>query len=117
MIEIELEPKIIWAFHQTDRIGKGLVEEIVANGWKNIKKVPVFQIPDKIERFSFEYVLIDGNNRRNIAEYLQNLLPCALFDFGEKIDLAVHNLAYFRHHNDPRVYEKLLEAFKKQNGQ
>ncbi len=113
MIEIELDPKIIWAFHQTDRISKGLVDEITTNGWKNIKRVPVFQIPDHVKRFNFEFILIDGNHRRNVAEYLENLLPCALFSIGERVDLTVHNLAYFRHHDDSRLYEKLLTAFKK----
>lgn len=111
MITLDVNPKKIWGFHQTGEVSGGLVQEIEANGWTNIPRVPVFEIPIELKAEGYQFILMDGNWRRNTAEYLKKYLPSALYRIGEKVDTQKDGLAYFRHSTDPRIYEKLLHAF------
>jgi hypothetical protein len=108
---IEVEPRKIWPFQPDVGVSKNLLEIVQRGGWKNVKRVPIFEIPNVLVKDGFEYLLIDGHHRRSVAEYLGCLLPCACFEPGERVDVVKFNLAGFRHENDPKLYHKLLGAY------
>ena len=112
MIKTTLNPKIIHSFKPTE-VDDSLVAYIKQNGWKDIPPIPVFEIPQELREDGFEYVLADGCHRREAAIALNQESPVAIYNPTEKIDPTRDNLAPFRHHNDPRLYEKLIFFYTK----
>ena len=111
MKRILVNPIEIWPFQTDARTSLLLLRYVQEQGWEDIPHVPIFEMPVNIQR-EHNYVLIDGNHRRNVALYLGLELPCALYKLGESIDTAQDGLAPFRHSTDPKVYEKLLAAYQ-----
>lgn len=111
MIETEVNPHEVWAFYEQG-VSRQLLEKVLKEGWKNIPRVPIFSIPGELRRDKLKFILMDGNHRRSVAEYMNSPLPVALYNFGERIDITAHKLANFRHHNDPNIYSTLMNLFR-----
>jgi len=111
MQETTVDPKLVWGFQQHDAVPKGIVETILKEGWQNIPRVPVFEIPTEMRK-GHEFVLADGHYRRNSAIYLHHQLPICVFAPDEQIIPDGKKFAQFRHSADPHLYEKLLKFYQ-----
>jgi hypothetical protein len=116
---LEVDPSLMYCFHQDyGGIPRSLAEHVVLHGWSDIPPIPVFTMPDFPEFMKaqeYEYLLIDGNKRRNVAHFVGHLLPIALYEFGENIDAARDDLAPCRHLNDPKVYVNIMAHYFRKN--
>ena len=115
MKKISVRAKEIWGFLPNKVISKSLDDYVDRYSWKNIPRVPIFAIPENLRQDGFEYILMDGNTRRNVAGYRGEKLPVALYIIGEKVDTVKGKLSPFKHSNDPHIYEKLLKMFEIRN--
>jgi len=84
------------------------------NNWRSINPIPVFRIPKSLQEENYEFILIDGNHRRNAAINLITLIPSTIYDLGEEVKLE-HGLSYFRNIQDSQKYSKLLKAYQLRN--
>lgn len=113
-MELEhVNPRLVWGWYQSVvGVSKSLVEYISKFGWEDIPPVPVFKIPNIPEmRKKHAYVLIDGNKRRNVAKYLNQFLPIAIYGPEEIIDFIRDGLAQSRNLTDPRRYQKAIYLY------
>ena len=99
---LELNPLEIWSYYPckgplNNLQTKMLAAKISKDGWLNIPPVPVFKIPEfeDLGEYTIEhkYIMMDGSHRRNAAIQLQILLPCALYQYEEKVLVRKHHLA------------------------
>ena len=115
MKRILIAPEEIWPFQADVGVSLPLTRYVQERGWKDIPPVPVFEIPQDVQR-EHSYILMDGNHRREVALHLELELPCALYEFGESIDTVRDGLASFRYSTDPKIYEKLFAGYQIRNG-
>ncbi|HLP79627.1 MAG TPA: hypothetical protein VK158_03265 [Acidobacteriota bacterium] len=111
MIDLDVDPKLVFGFFDHGRVSKSMHDAIVTNGWC-LPRVPVFEIPAHVAD-GHRYMLADGNTRRNVAEYLQRTLPVRIFDAHERIITDGTLIAHFRHSSDPMLYQKLLLIYQR----
>lgn len=81
------------------------------DGWKNIPRVPIFELP---EGYDHKYVLIDGHARHDAAIKTNTLLPCDLYVRDEIIDIVEDKLAPFKYQDQcskKGFYEKILALY------
>lgn len=105
MRKLIVDPNRIWSWYP----GKNFDSNRL---WENISPVPVFKIPNEHKETEHEYILIDGSHRRLRAIFMRVDLEIALYDFGESINLERDGLAEFAYYDDPKLYQKLLKAYK-----
>ncbi len=111
MIKLEVHPTQVYGFYENyASVSRLLVEHVQLKGWKYIPPVPVFEIP-KISGKKQDYMLIDGNHRKNVAQFLDHLLPIALYEPDEEINYLRDGLAYSRTLVYPKRYEKALSIY------
>jgi hypothetical protein len=95
MQKIDLDPHDIGIWSRCIKLHKEPLERIIKReGWKNIPRVPVFELP---KGYSHSYVLIDGHARHHAALKTKSLLPCNLYVPGEMIDIVKDGIADFRY--------------------
>jgi len=113
MIELDVNPGDIGIWNNCIKLHEEPLDAIVRReGWKNIPRVPIFELP---KGYSHKYVLIDGHARHNAAVKTITLLPCALYAPGEIICVAKDKLAPFSYaskSSQAGFYERILHMYK-----
>jgi hypothetical protein len=56
-------------------------------------------------------MILLGSRRRLRAISMRSDLFVACYEYGEEIDIERNGLAPFEHHDDPKLYERLLKAY------
>ena len=94
-------------------LNSSLQSYVKQNGWEGIEPLPVFEIPQELREEGFEYVLVDGNHRKEVALLLDQEISSIIYEPHEQPNPERDGLAPFRHHDDPRLYEKLILFYAK----
>lgn len=114
-MELDVDPYEIGIWWGQIKQHKEPLDAIIRReGWKNIPRVPVFELP---LGHNHKYVLIDGHSRHYAAIKTNTLLPCVLYIPGEAIDVIRDNLAPFSYANKSSktgFYEKFVFMYMKQ---
>jgi ParB-like chromosome segregation protein Spo0J len=109
MKHAELDPAEIGIWYDSLNSTNSLAERIRMIGWKNIPRVPVYELPADMQS-EHKYVLIDGHLRREAAMETGTQLPCIIYDANEPIKVEEHNLAATFLFEDNYTY--MLELYK-----
>lgn len=104
MRRLSVDPNKIWSWYPFKRFDESIP-------WEDVPPVPVFEIPPEHKNSDHDFIMIEGNHRRLRAISMRSDLLAACYEFGEKIDIERDGLAPFEHHDDPRLYERLLKAY------
>jgi hypothetical protein len=103
MRRLSVDPNKVWSWHPSKRFDESIP-------WENIP-VPVFEIPPEHKNSDHDFIIIDGSRRRLRAISMRSDLFVACYEYGEEIDIERNGLAPFEHHDDPKLYERLLKAY------
>jgi len=112
MKEIEVDPHEIGIWIGYIKVHEEPLELIIKReGWKNILRVPIFELP---KGYNHKYVLIDGHARHDAAIKTRSLLPCNLYTQDEPIDIVKDKLAPFKYQDKcskKGFYEKIFALY------
>jgi hypothetical protein len=113
MIRLQVEAERVWGWYPKTRgINRELSNYISLNGWSSIPSVPVFRIPDFEDLIRVhEFVLIDGNQRRDIAELRRDKLNIVVYEKGEEIDFKRDGLAESRNLVNPTRWKIAMALY------
>ncbi len=108
MEQIDVDPHQIGVWNGHIKVHEEpLVEIIEREGWINIPRVPIFELPKGMHH---RFVLIDGHARHDAAIKKISLLPCNLYLHDERIDVVRDKLAPFSY-QDKVSFEKILHLY------
>ena len=112
MERLLLDPKEVYGFLPHARASDDVIRLIQERRRDILKDVPVFPIPTQYQQDSpYRFLLCDGNHRREGYERCNLLLPSALYEPKEKIEIERDDLSPFRAANHPRIFERLILIF------
>ena len=104
MRRLSVDPNKIWSWYPFKRFDESIP-------WENVPPAPVFEIPPEHKNSDHDFIMIEGNHRILRAISMRSNLLVVCYELGERIDIEREDLAPFEHHDDPKLYERLLKAY------